>query len=231
MNILSLVSVCKKFSYSSEKRTIFSNLNYTFNQKKTYAIMGPSGSGKSTLLNLLAGIDAPTLGTILLNNTPVISLEGYSRATSIALVVQSPHFIQELSVHENGALAGLATYKNSRSCFTKSANLLQIVGLESYYNYPIGSLSGGQRQRLALVRALMNDPTFLIADEVTGNLDQEAAHSIMQLLLLLHKKHQCGIIITTHDPVIASYMDIVLYLKQDSLTPIDKRSLVEKVIS
>ena len=189
MNILSLVSVSKKFSYCGEERTIFSNLNYTFDQKKTYAIMGPSGSGKSTLLNLLAGIDAPTRGTILLNHTPVISLEGHPRAKSIALVIQSPHFIQELSVQENGILAGLATNPNGKACFRKSAELLHIVGLDSYYNYPIGTLSGGQRQRLALVCALMNNPTFLIADEVTGNLDQETAHTIMKLLLLLHKKH------------------------------------------
>ena len=231
MNTLSLVSVCKKFSYYNREQTIFSNLNYIFDQKKTYAIMGPSGSGKSTLLHLLAGIDVPTSGTISFNHTHVASLEEYSRAKNIALVVQSSHFINELTVHENGMLPGLATYQNTTTCFNKSKELLTTVGLESYLSYPVGVLSGGQRQRLALVCALMNNPTFLIADEVTGNLDQPTAQAIMELLVSLHKKHQCGIILTTHDPIIASYMDIVLYLKPDTLIPIEKHSFTQKALS
>lgn len=231
MNTLSLVSVCKKFSHYSDEQTIFSNLNYVFDQKKTYAIMGPSGSGKSTLLHLLAGIDVPTSGSIMFNNIPVMSLEGYVRAKNIALVVQSSHFINELTVHENGMLPGFATHQSIATCFNKSQELLTAVGLEFYASYPIGALSGGQRQRLALVCALMNNPTFLIADEVTGNLDQSTAHAIMELLVSLHKKHHCGIILTTHDPVIASYMDIVLYLEQDALVPIEKHSFTWKALS
>jgi ABC-type lipoprotein export system ATPase subunit len=231
MTQLSLFSVCKKFLHYNEERTIFSNLNYVFDQKKTYAIMGPSGSGKSTLLHLLAGIDTPTSGTILLNNITVNSLNGYDRAQNIALVIQSSHFINELTVHENSALPGLATNQTITSCLKKSAELLAAVGLESYASYPIGALSGGQRQRLALVCALMNNPTFLIADEVTGNLDQATAHIIMKLLVELHKKQQCGIILTTHDPGIASYMDTILYLKPDGLVPLEKDSFTTKAIS
>lgn len=231
MKQLSLFSVCKKFSHYNEERTIFANLNYVFDQKKTYAIMGPSGSGKSTLLHLLAGIDRPTSGTIVLHERAVASLQGHERAKNIALVTQSSHFINELTVHENGALTGLAVNQNIRTCLEKSAELLATVGLESYLSYPVGALSGGQRQRLALVCALMNTPTFLIADEVTGNLDQANAHIIMNLLISLHKKQQCGIILTTHDPAIASYMDTILYLKHDELVPLEKDSFATKALS
>jgi ABC-type lipoprotein export system ATPase subunit len=230
MNTLSLVSVCKKFSYYNGEQIIFSNINYVFDQKRTYAIMGPSGSGKSTLLHLLAGIDSPSEGTILFNNMNVTSLEGYMRAKNIALVVQSSHFINELTVHENAMLPGFATHQNRITCFKKSEELLTTVGLESYLSCPVGTLSGGQRQRLALVCALMNNPTFLIADEVTGNLDRSTARIIMELIVSLHKKHQCGIILTTHDPFVASYMDTVLDLTATSLVAVDTHSFTQKAI-
>lgn len=231
MNTLSLVSVSKKFSYYDKESVIFSNLNYIFEQSKSYALMGPSGSGKSTLLHLLAGIDSPTTGHVYFNSHPTTSLQGKVRAHSIALVLQSSHFINELTVHENAALAGLATNPNTGECFDKARDLLLQVGLNQYLAYPVGTLSGGQRQRLALVCALMNNPNFLIADEVTGNLDTGTAHLIMELLTTLHKNYQCGIILTTHDPDIAAYMDIILYLKTNSLVSIDKNSFNQEVVS
>lgn len=230
MHILSLFSVCKKFSYCDGEQTIFSNLTYAFIQKKSYAIMAPSGAGKSTLLHLLAGIDTPTSGTITLHEKNIASLQGIDRAKNMALVVQSPHFINELTVLENCAIAGLAgglTYKES---LNKAHNLLVSVGLEKDLDHPIGTLSGGQRQRLTLVRALMNNPTFLIADEVTGNLDSSTAHTIMKLLLTLQEEYEYGIILTTHDPAIASYMNTVLHLTKDALISIDNHTFTQKVL-
>lgn len=228
MNRLALFSVCKKFLYSDEERTIFSNLTYEFTSNTSYAIMAPSGIGKSTLLHLLAGIDSPTSGTILLNKKNVICLKGKERACNIGLVLQSSHFINELTVHENCAIAGIAIDLDYKECFEKSYELLNAVGLESYLTHPVGSLSGGQRQRLALIRTLMCTPTFLIADEITGNLDNKTANTIIHLLLELQKKYHYGLILTTHDSLIASCMDIIVQLSKDTLIPINKNILTPK---
>lgn len=220
MKQLVVTSLTKSFFHHNIDHTLFSDINYTFVNNTTYAIMGPSGCGKSTLLHLLAGIDVPTKGSITLDHQSVCTLTGRARAQSLALVLQSSLFINELTVVENCALAGIANKNSTAESLIKAKQLLEMVELTSYCDEPIGVLSGGQRQRAALARALMNHPTFLIADELTGNLDHTTAHTIMQLIKKLQAIYHFGVIVTTHDPVIARYMDIILMLEKNTLNSI-----------
>ena len=167
--------------------------------------MGASGSGKSTFMHLLAGLDSPTSGTITCLDTS-------------SFVTQSPFFIKELTVFENIALAGQIKKIPKKELCKKIDYLLDAVGLLETKKWQVGALSGGQQQRIALVRALVTEPTFLLADELTGNLDTTTGKIIMDLLLDFQKKYNMGLILSTHNEKIAERMQVVLEIEKGLLT-------------
>ncbi len=221
--ILATQKISKTFTQGTQEITVLKDIDSTFVQKKSYAITGISGSGKSTLIHILAGLDSPTTGTVLFNNS---SLQTFSPAQreqflnkSIGLVFQSPHLLKELSVIENIIIPGLINGRTRNDCEKKGIELLKKIELIAKKDSKIGELSGGQQQRVAIARALFNEPAFLIADEPTGNLDLATGKSIIDLLLICQEEWDMGIIISSHDEYVAQKMDEVYELNEGMLRP------------
>jgi len=214
--------VKKKFRQNKGELTVLNGINTTFEKGGTYAITGVSGIGKSTFLHILAGIDAPSSGTVFYGITNIGAVSAAQKDfflnQSIGLVFQSPHLISELSVLENIMVPGMIAGRNRAYCRGKALGILQYMGLKSKAESRPDSLSGGQQQRVAIARAIFNKPAFLLADEPTGNLDRETGKKIVDLLLQCKNEWGMGIIISSHDPYIAKKMDVVFRLQNGRLT-------------
>lgn len=223
MNIHSLVleNVYKQYFQADASVKVLQGVNALFEQGKSYAITGASGSGKSTLIHLLAGLDDPSSGTVYFDQTSLASFTAsqktYFLNKMIGLVFQYPYLIKELTVTENVAIKGLIAGKSMSECTQQAQDLLAQVGLAEKVNAYPGQLSGGQQQRVALARALMNEPAFLLADELTGNLDKATGQSVIDLMMKLQKERGMGIIVSSHDEYVSSRMDIRYELKDGLL--------------
>lgn len=213
---LTINNLYKKFTQKNSV-AVLKGITYLFCQEKSYAIMGASGTGKSTLMHLLAGLDSPTEGTVVLGADLIAQYSTQERAQQLAFVVQSPTLIKELSVIENIGLAGVLAGQSWGKSLQEAYSLLSKVGLPDLSQYKVGQLSGGQKQRVALARALMNKPKFLLTDELTGNLDHQTSLAIMNFVLGLKKEWGFGLIISTHNYEIAALMDKQLVLKDGFL--------------
>lgn len=213
---LTINNLYKKFTQKNSV-AVLKGITYLFCQEESYAIMGASGTGKSTLMHLLAGLDSPTEGTVLLGADLIAQYSTQERAQQLAFVVQSPTLIKELSVIENIGLAGVLAGQSWGKSLQEAYSLLSKVGLPDLSQYKVGQLSGGQKQRVALARALMNKPKFLLTDELTGNLDHQTSLAIMNFVLGLKKEWGFGLIISTHNYEIAALMDKQLVLKDGFL--------------
>jgi len=189
------------------------------------ALMGPSGSGKTTLLNLIGGLDQPTSGSITVAGQQLEKLSAKAlarwRAEKIGFVFQFYNLLPVLTAQRNVELPLLLTKLSAAQRKKNAATALQIVGLGDRAGHKPGELSGGQQQRVAIARALVADPTLLICDEPTGDLDRDTADEILDLLALLNREHGKTIVMVTHDPKAADHARHVLHL--------DKGQLVEQV--
>lgn len=208
---LLLDKVTKMYQQGSTMITVLDECSARFQQGHTYAITGVSGSGKSTLIHLLAGLDMPTHGSIYYNKHDLLLLKENERArwlnVTLGLVFQSSYLLKELTVIENCMLPGLIGGQTKEQCYARAHALLSRVGLCDKTDQKPSALSGGQQQRVALARALFNEPTFLLADEPTGNLDIDTGKRIIDLLLTCQQEYQMGLIISTHDEYVAKGMD------------------------
>jgi putative ABC transport system ATP-binding protein len=218
---LRLNNISKEYLQSKAHVSIFKNLNYTFQSATSYAIMGPSGVGKSTLLHILAGIESADQGHVEINDQ-VINQHNFEKRIAalhgnIGLVFQQPCLIHELSVLENVILNALANNNFDNSNYEHGKELLDSIGLLHKADSSVSSLSGGQQQRIAILRALFHRPSFILADEPTGNLDKDSANQIMELLITYQKKYVMGLIISTHDIEIAKLCDLILKIEDQNL--------------
>ena len=201
------------YSYKDSKEKVIANVNESFEEGKFYAIIGKSGSGKSTLLSLLAGLDEPDSGKILLNGEN-IQVTGYTnhRKNNISLVFQNYNLIDYLSPLENIRLV------NSQA---QQDILLELSLSEHQIKRNVMKLSGGQQQRVAIARALVSSAPVILADEPTGNLDENTASEIIEILKKLAKERNKCVIVVTHSKEVARAADIVFELKNKKL--INKR--------
>jgi putative ABC transport system ATP-binding protein len=186
------------------------------------ALMGPSGSGKSTLLNLLAGLDRPTSGTIGVDGQRIDQMSGRAlakwRARHVGFVFQFYNLLPVLSAERNIEIPLLLT-SLSRSERKKHVDaVLRIVGLEHRASHTPRTLSGGEQQRVGIARAIVNDPTLVLADEPTGDLDRKTGDGILDLLLALNRDHGKTVVMVTHDPHAASHASRILYLLDGQLS-------------
>jgi putative ABC transport system ATP-binding protein len=195
--------------------TILDDITLEIPSKQTVAVMGPSGSGKSTLLGLMAGLDRPTAGSIMLDGTEITSLSesrmARFRRAKIGYIFQSFHLIPTLTALEN-VLVPLELAGNAAAT-AEAMELLQTVGLGNRVDhYPV-QLSGGEQQRVAVARAFACRPPILLADEPTGNLDSQTGRHIMDLVLALHRDYGTTLVLVTHDHAIATLMHRVIALR------------------
>lgn len=207
------------------KYEVIKNLSFFVNKGDTVAILGPSGSGKSTLLNMIGALDKPTSGDIIFKGTNYKKhSEGelsLIRNSEIGFIFQMHHLFPQCTVLENILLPTLAYPKNNHEeCKERALNFLKYVGLENrIHSYP-SSLSGGELMRTAILRALINEPVMILADEPTGSLDQKMADDIANLFLKLNIEKKITVIVVTHSEILSKKMNKIYYLKDASLKEI-----------
>jgi len=187
------------------------------------ALMGPSGSGKTTLLNMIAAIDRPTSGELLVENQNIFrfsdSQQAHWRNEHIGYVFQTFNLIPVLTAFENVELPLLLTHLNQQQRREHVMTALKLVGLEERVNHLPKQLSGGQEQRVAIARAIVSDPTLLLADEPTGDLDSHSATEVLEILKRLNEDFHKTIVMVTHDPHAASYAHVTRHLEKGMLLP------------
>ncbi|MEZ8547448.1 ABC transporter ATP-binding protein [Vibrio cyclitrophicus] len=204
-SIIKAEAVSKTVSTNQEHLTILEHVDIDIREGETVAIVGTSGAGKSTLMTLLAGLDVPTMGEISLLGQPLSQLDDEARAKirseSVGFVFQSFLLIPSLSALQNVTLPCLL--KGEDEDIERATALLESVGLKDRLDHLPSQLSGGEQQRVALARAFMIEPKILFADEPTGNLDQQTAAKIIELLFELNSSHGTTLVLVTHDPKLA----------------------------
>jgi len=216
MNIIEVKNV--SFSYDNKKQ-VLKNINMNFKEGKVYGIYGKSGAGKSTLLSLLAGLEKTKIGDILYKNVDIdkISREKY-RSNNVGIIFQSFNLLSHLTALENVILTMDISNIKIKNKKEYALNLLSEVGIdEQKAKRKVLMLSGGEQQRVSIARALANEPSVIIADEPTGNLDRETETDIVNILTsLAHKKNKC-VIIVSHSLFIKDQVDQVYYLEHGKL--------------
>jgi putative ABC transport system ATP-binding protein len=213
--MIQLRGVSKTVTSGGRPLTILHPLDLTIRAGEFLAVLGPSGSGKSTLLGLVAGLDAPTGGEILIDDVDITKLNEDAlarlRGEKIGFVFQFFHLVPSLTAFENILVP--MEIAGRRNASARAKQLLGEVGLaDRGHHYP-SQLSGGEQQRVAIARALSNDPPFILADEPTGNLDSTTGKLIMELLLDVRRSRQTTLMLVTHDPELASLADSRLVLR------------------
>lgn len=205
----------KTFGMGETSVDVIKNLDFSLPHGKFEAIMGPSGSGKSTLLHLIAGLLTPDSGTISIGNNKITGMNDHDttvfRRRHIGLIFQDYNLIPTLTAEENIALPLLLD--RARGGEDKIVRLMTTLGISSRRKHLPAKLSGGERQRVAIARALAGNPTVVLADEPTGNLDSPAAYDFCALMKRLNTETGCAILMVTHDPVIASIAERIHILR------------------
>lgn len=210
-NIVECRSLGFNYGKGNSKTSVLKNLNFQIKSNEKIAIIGQSGCGKSTLLNLLAGLDTPSEGEVLVDNTNISTLPEHKRtelrARNLGFVYQFHHLLKDFSSIYNTALPLLISGVDKNQAMTKAQEILKKVGLENRTNHKPSELSGGERQRVAIARAMITEPACLMADEPTGNLDATNAREVLDLIIELNKNRDTALLIVTHDLSIANKME------------------------
>jgi len=225
-NSIVLRGVTKEYKRDSFRIPVLVDLDLSVAEGEYLALMGPSGSGKTTLLNLIAGLDRPTTGSVVVQGQEIGSMSESEvtrwRADHVGFIFQLYNLIPVLSAFENVELPLLLKSLSKRSRRDRVMTALKVVGLAGREDHYPRQLSGGQEQRVAIARAIVTDPYLIVADEPTGDLDRNSAGEILELLELLNVEFQKTIVMVTHDPLAAQRARRLLHL--------DKGKLVDDVV-
>jgi putative ABC transport system ATP-binding protein len=217
--MIELRGVSKTVMSGSAPLTILHPLDLRVPAGESLAITGPSGSGKSTLLGLIAGLDAPTSGRILIDGTEITALGeeplARLRGARIGIVFQFFHLLPSLTAYENILVP--MEIANFRDAPARAKALLVEVGLADRATHYPSQLSGGEQQRVAIARALANEPTVLLADEPTGNLDTTTGRQIIDLLRTVNRTRRCTLVVVTHDAELAVFADETIALRDGAV--------------
>lgn len=219
--ILQVRGVHRFFTRGEERIDVLRNLNLEVMEGEYLGLMGPSGSGKTTLLNLIAGLDQPSAGEVWVGEARISSMsEGELarwRTRNVGFIFQFYHLLPVLTAYENVELPLLLLPLSSSERKRQVLTALDLVGLSNRMSHRPGQLSGGQQQRVGIARAIVTDPTLIVADEPTGDLDARSAEDILNLLDELQKSLRKTILLVTHDPRAAERAQKVLHLDKGQL--------------
>lgn len=216
MSILNINEVTKVYKGKVTTRAL-NQLSFEVEKGEFLAVMGPSGSGKTTLLNLISMIDTPTSGEIIFNGMRPQNLNStelaYFRRRELGFVFQDFNLLPMLTVEENIVLPLTLDEQPISLMEERLKGLVDKLGLSTILHKRPDEISGGQAQRTAIARALIHEPSLILADEPTGNLDSNASREVLELLSKMNQENEATIIMVTHDPIAASYCDRVLFIK------------------
>lgn len=225
--------------HSEKRNEVLKGVDLTVGEGECIGIMGKSGCGKTTLLKILGTIEKASKGKILFQGEDIERLSdellSELRRKTLGFVFQDYKLLNSLTVKENIIIPMVLEKKNKTYIDKKISEEVELLGISSILNkYPY-EISGGEKQRVAIARALANDPKLILADEPTGNLDSASALTIMDSLVKVNKKAKKALIIVTHDPLVASYCEKILFLKDGSIidhinSPIDQKQKYKKII-
>ena len=219
--LVSIKQVVKGYVRGKQRVEVLHSIDLTVERGEFLALMGPSGSGKTTLLNLIGGLDRPDQGEITVAGQRLDRLSSGQRAKwrahNVGFIFQFYNLLPVLTAERNVEVPLLLTKLTAAERKRNVAAALELVGLADRAKHKPGELSGGQQQRIAIARALVADPTLLVCDEPTGDLDRETSESILKLLKLLNEQQHKTIVMVTHDPRAAQYASRRLYVDKGSL--------------
>jgi len=233
--IVRVRDVHKSFTRGSEKIDVLIDLTLDVANGEFLALMGPSGSGKTTLLNLIAGLDRPTSGSITVGDQQISDMTESElarwRTRHVGFIFQFYHLLSVLTAYENVELPLLLLPLTAAQRRQQVLNALELVGLSDRLHHRPGMLSGGQQQRVGIARAIVTDPTLIVADEPTGDLDSKSAGEILNLMGLLRESLNKTIIMVTHDPHAAERAQRILHLEKGRLVEDTKRDGNEPIVA
>jgi putative ABC transport system ATP-binding protein len=220
-SLISVRGLDKTYYRGGEEIHVLQGLNLDVEQGEFVAFMGPSGSGKTTLLNLLGGLDVPSAGSITVAGDEITHMSRNVltdwRARHVGFVFQVYNLIPVLTAYQNVELPLLLTKLSKEQRWQHVETALALVGLTDRMHHFPRQLSGGQEQRVTIARAIVSDPTFLLCDEPTGDLDRKSADEIMELITTLVKQYGKTVLMVTHDPVVAQRAHMTLHLDKGAL--------------
>jgi ABC-type lipoprotein export system ATPase subunit len=223
-----LVELRRVNKHFGPKTEVLRDIDLCVQPHDTVAVLGPSGSGKSTLLNIIGGLLPPSSGDVMFNGEPLANRNAKQlaalRSSEIGFIFQAHHLLPQLTAIENVLVPTLVSPKNDqrRTAYDRASQLLNEVGLSERLHHRPAQLSGGEQQRVAVIRALINQPRIVLADEPTGSLDERGTDSLGDLLCQLNERHSVALVTVTHSRRLAARMQRTLELREGSIATTDQ---------
>ena len=216
--VLEFKNISRKFSLNDETLSILREVNFSIHEKEKIALIGPSGAGKTSFLHIAGLLELPTSGEVYINNNLIDwnsdKILSQHRLNDIGFIFQFNNLLDDFNDTENTAIPFILSGNSKKLSIEKAEFLLSEVGLEKRLKSYPNQLSGGEQQRVAIARSLINDPKIILADEPTGNLDNDSSIKVMNIFNNLVSKYGCSIIIATHDLEIANLQDKVISIEE-----------------
>jgi len=216
--VLEFKNISRKFSLNDETLSILREVNFSIHEKEKIALIGPSGAGKTSFLHIAGLLELPTSGEVYINNNLIDwnsdKILSQHRLNDIGFIFQFNNLLDDFNATENTAIPFILSGNSKKLSVEKAEFLLSEVGLEKRLKSYPNQLSGGEQQRVAIARSLINDPKIILADEPTGNLDNDSSIKVMNIFNNLVSKYGCSIIIATHDLEIANLQDRVISIEE-----------------
>ena len=220
MPLLEAQNISKIYHKAGEAIPVLNNLHIAVERGEILVLIGPSGSGKSTLLNILGTLDSDFSGSLIIDELYISNTVDITniRRQKLGFIFQFHHLLPEFTILENLLIPQMITANYSNVPQNAAKEMLKLIGLKERMNHYPNEISGGERQRVAVVRAMINTPSIILADEPTGNLDRDNSQKMLKLMVKLKVKYKQTFIIATHDQSILDIADRVLYLKDGKIT-------------
>lgn len=216
--VLELINISREFSLNNNALRVLSDINFSINQKERVALIGPSGAGKTSFLHIAGLLELPTAGEVYINNNIIDwnsdKTLSQHRLKDIGFIFQFNNLLDDFNATENVAIPFILSGNSKKLSIEKAEFLLSEVGLRDRLKSFPNQLSGGEQQRVAIARSLINDPAIILADEPTGNLDNDSSMKVIEVFNNLVTDHDCSLIIATHDMDVANLQDRILSIEE-----------------